>query len=220
MPNNAIVCSPWYRDLSAYRSLPEGIIDTPVVIGVTGHRPQYVHPKKPFDPLSHLRLTVFAREYISWLKQKYPNLRGVITGMAQGWDMAIAQACVELKVPFQAAVPFAGQEKKWPKKTQEYYQQLLDAAAGVKVVCPGGYAAWKMMKRNAYIITKSDIVVCLWDPEKESGGTYGAVTHALKDQKTVINLWPRWQSSIKADKERTWAIAQGENLPSKPWDSL
>ena len=64
------------------------------------------------------------------------NPSEVISGMALGWDMALAQAAINLGIPFIAAVPFIGQENMWIKKTQEYYKELLSKHAdGMARVC-------------------------------------------------------------------------------------
>jgi hypothetical protein len=34
--------------------------------------------------------------------------------MARGWDLALAKAAVELGLPLFAAIPFVGQESRWP----------------------------------------------------------------------------------------------------------
>ena len=45
--------------------------------------------------------------YIIELKQEHPTLV-LISGMAEGWDEAIAKAAIRFEIPFIAAVPHAG----------------------------------------------------------------------------------------------------------------
>jgi hypothetical protein len=74
-----------------------------------------------------------------------------LSGMALGWDLAVAKACTILGVPFLAAVPFAGQENIWPRESKELYHELLAQASEVVIVSSGGYARWKFIARDHYM---------------------------------------------------------------------
>ena len=52
----------------------------------------------------------------------------VISGMALGWDTALAEVAIERKIHLIAAVPFRGQESAWPEKSQRHYRWLLEQA--------------------------------------------------------------------------------------------
>lgn len=112
----------------------------------------------------------------------------VLSGMAQGWDMALAKAAVALKIPFVACIPFEGQEKKWPQSSQLRYQNLLDKAEKSVIVCTGGYAASKFWLRDKYMVDNSDMVLALFDGEPV-GGTWLTSDYASKQGKSVINVW-------------------------------
>lgn len=118
----------------------------------------------------------------------------VISGMALGWDMAVAQAALDLKIQLFAYVPFEGQEKMWPVESQIYYRMLVDRAAARKVCSTGGYAAYKMHIRNEKMINDADEVLALWDGVK-GGGTYAAVQYARGKQKRIHNVWPRFKGA-------------------------
>lgn len=111
----------------------------------------------------------------------------VISGMALGWDMALARGAISRGLPFIAAIPFRGQESIWPYKAIDEYNEILDYAEEVVVVAKGGYAAWKMQLRNEYMVNHSDCVLALWDGS--SGGTANCIKYAEKINKPVINLW-------------------------------
>ena len=76
-------------------------------IAGTGHRPQKLGG---FGETANSTLRRFAR---AWLEILAPE-RG-ISGMALGWDQALAAAAVDLAIPFVAAVPFASQAVKWAR---------------------------------------------------------------------------------------------------------
>ena len=83
-----------------------------MILAATGHRPDklggYSH-----DIL--VRLTEFAQHQIRVLGPEK-----VISGMALGWDQAVALATISLEIPLIAAIPFEGQESVWPEKSQKY----------------------------------------------------------------------------------------------------
>lgn len=110
--------------------------------------------------------------------------------MALGWDQALADAAIKLGIPFEAAVPFEGQESKWPVDSQRYYRRLLTRAEEVHIVSSGGFSVPKMQLRNEYMVDRADLVLALWNGSRS--GTENAVIYARKVGKPVINLWSSW----------------------------
>jgi uncharacterized phage-like protein YoqJ len=118
----------------------------------------------------------------------------VLTGMALGFDTLVAEVAARSGVPFIACVPFVGQEQRWPKESKERYARLLSKAKEIVVVCEGGYAAWKMQRRNEYMVDRGDLLIALWNGT-ESGGTWNAVEYARKKDVDVWRMDPtRWLS--------------------------
>lgn len=113
----------------------------------------------------------------------------VLTGMAVGFDQAVALACIQTGVAFEAAVPFKGQESIWPQDAQDVYNEILSKASKVTVVSPGAYAAWKMHARNGYMVKSADIIVGYMRPSETKGGTFEAMKLACQTSKKVINLY-------------------------------
>jgi uncharacterized phage-like protein YoqJ len=111
----------------------------------------------------------------------------VISGMALGWDQALARAAVLRNIPFIAAVPFEGQEKAWPRDSQIMFTKLLRLAEGVQIVSEGGYAPWKMQVRNQWMVDNAGMVLALWDSSE--GGTGNCIKYAQKVGKPVVNVW-------------------------------
>lgn len=156
---------------------------TVAILSVTGHRPENLGGYAPVDSS---KLRAFARECLVGLRPAT-----VVTGMALGWDTAIAHACVDLGLPFIAAVPFVGQERKWGVTTQQEYRALLNRAQAVRVVCSGGYHPAKMQHRNEWMVDNSDVLLALWNGS--SGGTANCVRYAQKRNKPTIQAWLHWE---------------------------
>jgi len=153
-----------------------------MIIAGTGHRPEKLGG---YSPHTTLRVLQFATSY---LQEARPSV--VISGMAQGWDMALAQAAINLSIPFWAYVPFQGQEDVWPSATKLYYRVLLTKAAKVEICSPGGYRPISMQIRNQRMVDDCDLLAALWDGS--NGGTSNAIAYATFAGKPFINLWSRY----------------------------
>lgn len=158
-----------------------------MIIAVTGHRPNKLGG---YTEIAQDRVYKLAYDT---LKLLHPN--EVITGMALGWDQAIAQACVDLKIPFHAYVPFQGQEAMWNTLSKRIYWDLRDKAASVKVICSPGFAGWKMQKRNEAMVDDAQSVLALFDGSF-TGGTANCVLYAQRKRKRIKNVWPEFQAML------------------------
>jgi uncharacterized phage-like protein YoqJ len=154
-----------------------------MIISGSGHRP---HKLGGYDERTFSRLVELAA---AALKKFQPDQ--VISGMALGWDMALAQAAIQLEVPFIAAVPFKGQESRWPEASQAQYRSLIGLASEVVTVSAGGFSTNKMQLRNIFMADRSDMALVLWDGS--SGGTGNFVRYARsKPGFQMVNLWSSW----------------------------
>lgn len=150
-----------------------------MIISATGHRPNKLGG---YSPVTFQRLCDLARGY---LLEKQPD--GVISGLALGWDLAWAVAALELAIPVHAAIPFEGQESRWPESSQRLWARVVAECASVTFVCEPGYAAWKMQKRNEWMVERCHRVAALWDGT--SGGTANCVKFAQAFPRPIDNLW-------------------------------
>ena len=157
-----------------------------MIFAGTGHRPDKLGG---YSQAVTNRLTELAIDNLQLIGAKK-----VISGMALGWDMALAEAAIQLGIPFIAAIPFFGQEKMWPKPSQERYQEILKRAEDVIYVCDKGYAPWKMQIRNEWMVDHCDSVLALWDGSK--GGTGNCIQYANKVNKPIVNLWDQFKETI------------------------
>lgn len=157
----------------------------------TGHRPEKLTPQGKgiyFEGLPELEGRLIDLCLLA-LERFKPEQ--VISGFALGFDLALAEAAIQLELPLVAAVPFARQEKKWTHSQQAKYQELLTRADEIKVVNFGGYAFWKMNARNEWIVDHADLVLALWNGA--ASGTGNCVEYATAQGVEVVNLWNNWQ---------------------------
>lgn len=111
----------------------------------------------------------------------------VISGMAQGWDQAIATACYMTNRYWIAAIPFKGQELRWSEWDQKCYHEILAEADEVHYVSSGGYSADKMHKRNIWMMDRADVVLSLYNGSP--GGTEQALLYADAKGLHEIEAW-------------------------------
>lgn len=160
-------------------------------VAVTGHRTGRLGGH---GEATTKRLYDLARASLMPMKREYEGSLQVLTGMAIGWDQAVAEACVSLNIPYHAYIPFYGQENRWPDDTKRKYYELLNTAATVDVVNEGGYAPWKMNRRNEAMVDVCDMVLALWDGG--DGGTYNCIQYAKKHNKPVENVYDYYKRML------------------------
>ena len=160
-----------------------------VPFSVTGHRPSKLANAYP-ETKAYSVLVELAMYQINKL-----NCTHILTGMAIGWDLAVAQACVNVGISFTACVPLQDQELQWPAETKRYYFELCSKAADVYFVCDPGYAPCKIQMRNQYMVDNSEKVLALWDGS--SGGTANCVEYAKTKNIEIINCWTEYLSCFK-----------------------
>lgn len=165
-----------------------------MIVSFTGHRPTklggYNTPNRTYSYImQELRRT---------LQELKPDK--AISGMALGWDQWAAQTCIDLHIPFVAAIPFAGQDKVWPQSSKDIYKRLLQEAAEVVVVCEGSYTAQKMQIRNEWMCDKSDILIACFIKNEKNGGTFNCMQYAKKQNKDILVIDPTTIEDIDPNK--------------------
>ena len=151
-----------------------------MILGFTGHRPASL-PGNYSDRTNRALLNT--ADFI--LAQCKPTK--VISGMALGWDMAVAECAVNRGIGLIAAVPFKSQPSRWSKSSQERYQRLLKLAERIEIISAGDYSLKAMQLRNRWIVNYCDQLIALWHQGK--GGTKNCVDYALTINRLTFNCW-------------------------------
>lgn len=144
------------------------------IVGVTGHRKMEHDPK-------------VVKEIIREKLHQY-EADVVVTGMALGFDLLVAEVCLEEDIPFVAAIPCRGQTKTWPSREKTRYIKTLEKAWKYKIVSPGPFQIWKLFERNKWIVNRSTIMLSYWNGE-DKGGTAATVRFAKKLNRPHENLF-------------------------------
>jgi uncharacterized phage-like protein YoqJ len=160
------------------------------IIAGTGHRPEKLGG---YNESVFTRLTALCKASLQKMQATE-----VLSGMALGFDLALATAAVELQIPLIAAVPFREQDDKWNESDRERYEYLLfqtkkivyvDEVKDYAINQPG-YSPQKIHKRNEYMVDNCHEVLALFDGI--ASGTGNCVKYAESLNKPIFNVWNSW----------------------------
>ncbi len=154
------------------------------IANITGHRPQSL--QLPYDLNS--RQWNWLRDELEYAFVDELHIDKLLTGMALGIDQLALEVASRNGIQTFAVIPFEGQEARWPAIAQARYHELLKLADEQIVVSPGGYAAWKMQRRNEWMVDHSQYTVSVWNGTP--GGTANCIQYALKHRPAVWNINP------------------------------
>lgn len=169
-----------------------------MIIAFTGHRSDKLPDKQTGYKLPNPTYVRICQTTEYLLKQLQPTK--CISGLALGFDQYAANVCIKLKIPFIAAVPFLGQESKWPAKSQQVYKAILAKADEVFIVSEGEYAPKKMHLRNEFMVNQADLVIACFDGTP--GGTASCVNYTIKQKKPILQFNPNDPfDAVRLDEE-------------------
>ena len=154
---------------------------------VTGHRPEGLPWKKDKDCLAY-------KQFITQLKTnvEYAISKGYthfISGGALGIDSDFASLILLLKkehssITLEIAVPCKTQSSGWSEEEKAEYDYILSHADKVTILSEKYYPLC-MLRRNEYMVDKSDAVLCCFNGVKK-GGTYSTIKYAQKQGKNFL----------------------------------
>lgn len=144
-----------------------------MIVAFTGHRPKRL--KRTDREL--------ANDIQSLLAELQPDT--AIIGMAQGFDQVAGLVALSEGIPYIAAVPF----KNHMDRGMQYpiYKQLIENAKLVHIVSEGGWANYKYIIRDKWMVDNSDILIAGFD-EVQSGGTWATIDYAQTLKRTIYYI--------------------------------
>ena len=162
----------------------------------TGHRPDKLGGYDENKPI------------IKWVKKELEEaidkaieagFTTFISGGALGVDQWAAEIIIEKKekypnIKLVIAKPFPSQGRKWPASSRKRFHKICESADVVVDVSPDPYTREKMMRRNQWMVNKSDMVIAVWDGS--AGGTADAVDKAIEAGKPIYRINPKSKEII------------------------
>ncbi len=127
--------------------------------------------------------------------------RTFISGMCVGVDLWAAAEVLSLRerhpdVELIAAVPFEGQESRWPAADGREYRRILAACTRVETLFSPDQAkknaAACYRKRNQWMVDNADTVIAVYTPidAERRSGTAATVHYARKKLKRIVYIHP------------------------------
>lgn len=155
-------------------------------IAITGHRPNKLG--NDYNLTSDL-IHKIKKRIINILYGINTQDTVLITGMALGIDTLFAKIAIENNIPFIAAIPCKNHWAKWPQKSVDLYQQILQhKLCTINNISTQPYNQYCMQKRNEWMVNNCDLLIAVWD--KSSGGTANCVKYAQSQNKEIIFINP------------------------------
>lgn len=158
-----------------------------IVATITGHRPDKLYG---YDLKAGKYWELRKRIYAALLEFHAAELW---TGMAIGTDQVAALTVLDMKddghdIKLNAAIPFQGQESKWPEQSKLLYRAILSKCDTKRIVSAGGYSAKAMQDRNIFMADRGDYIISVWNGSP--GGTGNCVRYALSRDIPVFRIHP------------------------------
>ncbi len=127
--------------------------------------------------------------------------RTFISGMCVGVDLWAAAEVLALRqehpeVELIAAVPFEGQESRWPAVDRREYRHILDSCTRVEVLFSPEQAqenpAACYRQRNRWMVDNADMVLAVYTPieAERRSGTAATVHYARQKLKRIVYIHP------------------------------
>lgn len=158
-----------------------------MIVSITGHRPEDLPNQEWVEDT---------------LKNLLNNMRPqkLIQGMAAGVDLLSGKLCIDLKIPYISAKPWAGHVPR--KEDQALYQLVENNSETIVNVnqsksYPGAYV---YHNRNHYMVDNADLVIAVWTGKK-TGGTAECVKYAKKVNKRIIQINPETKTVTELTDE-------------------
>lgn len=158
----------------------------------TGHRPKTIPILNDHKSEGFIKLKARIRKILVDLIEK-ENAVHYISGMALGIDILCAELVLELKehyprITLECALPCETQAAYWSEDNRDRYFSAIERCDKESLL-QTRYTKDCFMKRNKYMINKSDIVLSVWNGEKS--GTGYTVNYAKQQGKKIILLDPQ-----------------------------
>lgn len=152
----------------------------------TGHRPKGFPFRYGIDTVKHNAYLQALEEKTELAITEY-GITSFISGMAIGVDMDFAEIVLKLRkrypITLECALPCPNQTLKWSKQDKLRYEGILKQADKVKLVSER-YTPDCMLKRNRYMVDKSELVIAVFNGI-EGGGTWHTLSYARRRGKAI-----------------------------------
>lgn len=150
------------------------------VVAITGHRPGSLNT----DQQKYMKEGL---KFIADGLVDYYGAEKFLTGLALGADTIWAELALKYGIEYDVYIPFEGQEERWSKTDKKKYQDLRSGAV-IEKVFGQQFSNRLYHARNDALIRDSDLLVAVWRPSVQKGGTFSTVQKSLKRNHPTLLL--------------------------------
>ncbi len=139
-------------------------------MAISGYKPFELGIFKKDHPSAEYIRAAFRKELQGMAES---GLEWVLISGQLGAELWAAEAVFELQENFPdlklaVITPFLNQEEKWNEANKEWYESILIGAEYVDSITKKNYESPLQFRlKNQFFIEKSDLLLLLYDPEKE-----------------------------------------------------
>ena len=152
-----------------------------MILTLTGHRPK----KMPWKyNLRDKQFKRYRNAVMAFYMKNNPSL--INSGMAIGHDMWCTYIAFKMGIPYNAYVPFKGQENLWSDKDKKTYHFLLENANNVFIESDV-FDKQAYLIRDEKMVDNCDKVLAYYNGTR--GGTKHTYDYAISKKKPIINLY-------------------------------
>lgn len=150
------------------------------VVAITGHRPGSLN----IEQCQYMKESL---DFIAGGLVEYYGAGKFLTGLALGADTIWAELAISYGIEYDVYIPFEGQEERWNQVYKKKYRELRSSASSEKVL--GQQFSNRLYHaRNDALIRDSDLLVAVWRPSVQKGGTFSTVQKSLKKNHPTLLL--------------------------------
>jgi uncharacterized phage-like protein YoqJ len=177
------------------------------VLAVSGYKPFELGIFKNDHPsVSFIKETIRK----SLIPKLEDGLEWVLISGQLGTELWAAEVVFELQNDFPdlklaVITPFLNQEASWSDHNKEWYETILAQADFVDSVTKKGYEKpWQFRLKNQFFIEKSDILLLMYDLEKEGSPKYiyEMALHYQKSHNYPIDLITFYDLQMIVEEEQ------------------
>ncbi|WP_174733963.1 DUF1273 domain-containing protein [Mesobacillus harenae] len=145
------------------------------VAAVSGYKPFELGVFKKDDPAVGYIKAALKRQLQSLAEE---GLEWVIISGQLGVELWAAEVVFDIQEEFpnlklSVITPFLAQETNWKDENKEWYESILMQADHVDSLTKKPYQApWQFRAKNQFFVGKSDVLLLLFDPEKDGSPRY------------------------------------------------
>ena len=152
----------------------------------TGHRPKGFPYRYGVDTKKHSAYLQALKEKTEIAITEY-GITNFISGMARGVDLDFAETVLKLRnkypITLECAIPCPNQTLNWNDTDKLRYESILNSADSVSLISDK-YTSECMLKRNRYMVDKSELVIAVFNGTQK-GGTWYTINYARKTDTAI-----------------------------------